>query len=262
VVRRVAKIAVAVTVAGPTFSKAIDDADVARWAHAGGVGALIRAAWTEGEAAEQGVIVSDADVREAMDGPHDGLSEQDRLYESRVQLLDSALRAPSLQAAAQSVTEAQIDAFVQQHPLTTKGERRVRMLAASNPARAKAIVRALRRGVTWDRAGERYAPRGGPGLLTYPAPPANRLQNAIFRASKNRLTRYGRHVFKVVGLTPPGPLPVKQQRATAWEILAGDAQQRAADEYKAAIAAKWRPRTACAPAIDARDFCANSPTGQ
>ena len=151
---------------------------------------------------------------------------------------------------------------MQTHPLESKGERRVRLLVARNPARAKAIERALRRGVTWDRAGRRYAPGGGPGLLTYPAPPTDRLERAIFDAAKNRLTRYGRYVFKVVRITPGGPLPAKQQRATAWEILASEAQQRAIATYEAEIKAKWRPRTTCATPATSPDFCSNSPTGQ
>jgi len=113
----VAKLAVAVTVAGPTFSTTIDDADVADWSQAGGVAHLIRAAWTEGEAAERQVTVSDEDVREAMDPPHDGLTRTQRLYEARIDLLDAALKAPISQAAAQSVTQAQIDAYVAAHPM-------------------------------------------------------------------------------------------------------------------------------------------------
>jgi hypothetical protein len=262
VLRRVAKFAVAVTVAAPSFSKAIDEQVVARWAQAGGVGYLIPAAWTEGEATERGITVSDENVREAMQSPHDGLTEADRLYESRVQLLNSELRAPIQQAAAQGVTQEQIDAYVQAHPRTSKGERRVRLLITRSPAKARAAERALRRGATWSRAAARYAPNGGPGLVTYPAPPNSRLERQIFKAPKNRLTRYGRYVFKVVEDTPPGPLPIKQQRATAWEILAGEAQQRATDEFEAAVAAKWRPRTMCGPAVTAKDFCSNSPTGQ
>jgi hypothetical protein len=262
VLRRVAKLAVAVSVAAPGFGKSIGDADIARWANAGGVGFLIRAAWTEGEGAERQVSVSDEDAREAMDEPHDGLTERDLLYEARIGLLNAALKAPMLQAAAQSVTEQQIDAYVQTHPLTTQGERRVRILYTRDAARAKAVERALRRGVTWERAAERYAPSGGPGLLTYPAPPKDRLERRIFKARPSRLTRYGRYVFKVVRDTPAGPLPIKQQRATAWEILAGDAQQAATGQYEAAMAAKWRPRTVCAPTVTAKDFCSGSPTVQ
>jgi hypothetical protein len=260
VLRRLAKFAVAVTVAAPGFSKAIDEQDVARWANAGGVGFLISAAWTEGEAQERGVVVSDAEAREAMEAPHDGLTQADRIYEARVGLLKAGLTAPISQAAAQSVTPAQIDAYAQAHPLTTPEERRVRLLIARSPAGAKAVERALRRGVTWERAGQRYAPNGGPGLLTYQAPPTDALERALFKAGKNRITRYGRYVFKVVSITPGGPVPIKQQRATAWELLASEAQTQAIAAFDARVAEKWRPSTTCAAAFRGHSECGNSPT--
>jgi hypothetical protein len=258
----VAKIAVVVSVAGPGFSREIDDRTVARWAHAGGVGYLIRAAWTEGEAAEKQLTVSDRDVEEAMQEPHDGLTEpEDLRYEARIDLLNAALKEPQLQAAAQSVTPEQIDAWLQTHPLNTLGERRFRVLKAPNRARAKAIEAALERGVTWDRAARKYAPHTGPELDTAPAPPRSGLEKAVYRAKKNRITRYGRYVFKVVGETLAGPLPREQQRATAWEILAGEAQAKAVHNLQAAIAAKWRPRTSCQNPTSAPGLCGNSPTG-
>ena len=42
------------------------------------------------------------------------------------------------------------------YQLTTTGERRVRVLIARNAPRAKAIEKALKRGVTWELAGHRY----------------------------------------------------------------------------------------------------------
>ena len=252
----------AVTVAAPGFSKAIGDDEAARWGPAGGVGFLISAAWTEGEAQERGVVVSDADARAAMADPHDGLSRQDRIYEGRINLLNAALHGPVSQAAAQGVTQAEIDAYVQTHPLSSPEERRVRLLIARNPAQARAIERALRRGVTWDVAGRRYTHNGGPGLLTYQAPATDGLERALFKAAKHRITRYGRYVFKVQAITPGGPVPIDQQRSTAWEVLAGDAQEQAIAAFDSQIAAKWRPRTTCAPpGLDAAK-CGNSPTGQ
>jgi hypothetical protein len=262
VLRRLAKFAVAVTVAAPGFSKAIGDDEAARWGPVGGVSFLISAAWAEGEAQERGVVVSDADAREAMPDPHDGLTRQDRIYEGRINLLDAALHAPVSQAAAQSVTQPQIDAYVQSHPLSSPEERRARLLIAPNPARARAIERALRRGVTWDVAGRRYTRNGGPGLLTYQAPPTDGLERALFKAAEHRVTRYGRYVFKVQTVTPGGPVPIEQQRSTAWEVLASDAQESAIAAFDAQIAAKWRPRTTCAPPeLDAAK-CGNSPTVQ
>jgi hypothetical protein len=247
-----AKLAVVATVAAPGFSKEISDSDGARWARAGGMGYLIRAAWTEGEAVERGLIP-------APSGPVGRGMEPE--YEGWIELLDAELKQPILQAAALSVTPAQIDAYVQAHPLKSPGERRVRMITARNGARAKAIEQALRRGVTWKVAARRYAPGAGARLTTFTGPPRTALGRAVERARLKTLTRHKGTVFEVVRDTPPAPLPLGQQRATAWEILAGDAQSRAIAEYEAAINAKWRPRTTCADPNQAQRLCGNSPTG-
>ncbi len=257
--RRVAKFAVVVSIAGPGFSRGIDDAEVARWAKAGGVGFLVPAAWTEGEAVERGIAVSDADVEAATASRHDGLSPQDLRYEARIGLLNAALRAPIQQAAAQSVTPAQIDEYVRENPASAPETRRIRIIAASSIHRAEQIKRAIARGLTWKAAARRFrAPDGVRVVTTDPVDGA--LYKAANDAHKGRLTRHGRDVFTVLEIRPERPLPRDQLQAHAWEVLAGDAQQRATDEYEAAIKAKWRPRTTCDDPATARDFCSNSPT--
>jgi hypothetical protein len=262
VLRRLAKFAVAVTVAAPGFSKAIDDVDVARWERAGGVGYLIGAAWTEGEAHDRGISVSDADVREAMEPPHDGLTKQDRLYEARVALLDAAIKAPIGQAAAQSVTQQQIDAYVSANPKTAPERRRVRGISAPTQKAARQIKAALERGLTWRAAARRFKAPGVSVVYADRGVVAEPLNSAIYRARKNEVTRSGRAVFAVIEIRPERPLPIEQQKAQAWELLASQAQERALAEYAAAIKAKWRPATTCAPAVSAADFCSNSPTVQ
>jgi hypothetical protein len=260
VLRRVAKFAVVVSIAAPGFSKGIEDSTVARWADAGGVGFLIRGAWTEGEAAERGIAVSDADVEGATPPRHDGLTHQDVTYEARIALLNAALRAPIQQAAAQSVTPAQIDEYVRENPASAPETRRIRIIAASSDHRAVQIKRAIARGLTWKAAARRFkAPDGVRVVTTDPLDGA--LYAAANAARKGRLIRHGRAVFTVLEIHPERPLPRDQQEAHAWEVLAGDAQQRATTEYEAAIAAKWRPRTTCADPAATKDFCSNSPTG-
>src|SRR6476469_8872913 len=101
-----ATLAIAVTIAAPGFSRAIGDQDVARWSRDGdGLGFLIEAAWTEGEAQERGIAVTGAEAREAVDEqPHDGLTRGDLVYASRVRLLEARIRDQLAQPAAQSVT--------------------------------------------------------------------------------------------------------------------------------------------------------------
>ena len=52
-------------------------------------------------------------------------------------------------------------------------------------------------------------------------------------------------------------MPRAQQEALAWETLAGEAQQRALDEFNAQFTAKWRQRTVCAPEYAAHADCGN-----
>ena len=75
------------------------------------------------------------------------------------------------------------------------------------------------------------------------------LERAVFNAPRNTLTRYGATVFKVTAITPGGPTPLKQQRATAWEILSSEAQRSAISAFEAEFRSRWRPRTTCAPAV-------------
>jgi hypothetical protein len=264
VLRRLAKFAVAVTVAAPGFSKAIDEADVARWERAGGVSFLISAAWTEGEAQERGVVVSDAEAREAMQPPHDGLTRADRLYEARIDLLKAGLHAPVSQAAAQSVTQAQIDAYVAAHQKFKPQERAVYLMRLKDRKTAEEALRALNRGVTLERAARRYADHKTALLSVSPGEldETGHLDRAVFRAPTGKYLRYGIHVFRVRSIAAPTPLPLEQQNASAWEVLASEAQEQAISAFDAQIAAKWRPSTTCAPAFRTHPECGTSPTVQ
>jgi len=260
-----AKFAIAATIAAPGFSRSIGDQDVAHWSRAGdGLGFLIQAAWTEGEAQERGIAVTDSEAREAVDeAPHNGLTRSDLVYASRVRLLEARIRDQIAQPAAQSVTPEQIDAYVQEHPRTEPERRRLRLFVASDRAEARAAQRALRRGRTWRSAARRYATEGDgaartiePGLL------ADRVEKAVFRAPRNALTRYGTAVFKVTAIIPGGPTPLAQQRATAWEVLSSAAQARAIDLFELDFRARWRLRTTCAPEYATHLDCSGSPNGR
>ena len=70
-------------------------------------------------------------------------------------------------------------------------------------------------------------------------------------------------MFKVIEILPERPMPIEQQQAQAWEILASEAQQQRARRLRGALKAKWRPAhdLRAAPPT-APDFCSNSPTVQ
>lgn len=261
-----AKLAVAVTIAAPGWSKAIEDADVARLRQALGgetkaLGYLIEAAWTEGEANERGIVVTDADAREAVDErPHDGLRRADLVYQARVALLTGRIRDQISQPAALSVTAEQIEAYVQAHPRVEPERRAVRLVSAPSRAKARAALRALEGKLTWRSAARRYSSEGSGAPRTIePGVLPDRVEHAVFNAAEGKLTRYGTTVFKVTQITPGGPTPLKQQRATAWEILSSEAQRNAIAAFEAEFRSKWRLRTTCAPAFATHADCPNPP---
>jgi foldase protein PrsA len=266
-VRRLAKLAVAVTIAAPGFSQTISDADISHWQRAAGdrtqaLNFLIGAAWIRGEATQRGIAVSDAEAREAIDEkPHDGLTRADLAYQARITLLDARIRDQIAQPAAQSVTPQQIEAYVQAHPRTQPEQRTTRLVLAPSRAKAKAALRAIRNKLTWRSAARRYESEGNgapetiePGMLPL------RVERAVFNASENETTRYGTYVFKVTAITPTRPLPLEQQRATAWEILSSDAQNRAITAFTSEFRSRWRLRTTCAPPYATHPNCSNPPT--
>jgi foldase protein PrsA len=268
-VRRLAKLAVAVTIAAPGYSQTISDADITHWQRAAGdqtqaLNFLIRAAWTQGEATERGIAVSDAEAREAIDEkPHDGLTRGDLAYQARITLLDARIRDQIAQPAAQSVTPAQIEAYVQANPRIQPERRTTRLVITSSRTKAKAALKALENKLTWRTTANRYASEGSgaprtiePGMLPL------KVERAVFNAPKHTLTRYGTYVFKVTAITPTGPLPLAQQRATAWELLSSQAQNRAITGFTAEFRSRWRVRTTCAPPYATHADCSNPPTGE
>lgn len=265
--RRLAKVAVAVAVAAPGYSQTISDADITHWQRAAGdrtqaLNFLIGAAWSQGEATERGIAVSDGEAREAIDEkPHDGLTRSDLVYQARISLLDARIRDQIAQPAAQSVTPEQIEAYVRANPRSQPEQRTIRLVVASSRAKAKAALRAIRNKLTWRSAARRYDSEGNgapqtiePGMLPL------RVERAVFNAPVNKTTRYGTSVFKVTAITPSGPLPLEQQRATAWEILSSEAQKRAITAFTSEFRSRWRIRTACAPPYATHADCSNPPT--
>jgi parvulin-like peptidyl-prolyl isomerase len=263
-----AKLAVAVTIAAPGWSTAINDQDVAHWQRAAGGEAkaltfLIEAAWSEGEAWERGIAVSDSEAREAVDEkPRDGLKRSDLVYKARVGLLATRIRDQIAQPAAEGVTPEQIDAYVQTHPRREPERRATRLVIAPSRSKAKAAQRALDHKLTWRSAARRYGANAGSGAprTIEPGVLPKKVEHAVFKAPRKALIRYGTYVFKVTQIIPGGPTPLDQQRATAWEILSSEAQATAITNFKAEFRFRWRLRTTCAAAYESHPDCSNPPT--
>jgi hypothetical protein len=224
------------TISGPTWSTTITDEDVERR----DLQELIRAAWTEGEAAERGITAE-------VDEP-----------EERIALLQARLQDPVKQQAAQSVTPGDVEAYVAAHPRLEPEERRTRALTTRSRADARRALRALGKGLTWSSAAKRYGRLRTRTIVNRQR--QSGFEQRVFKTNRATTTRYGTTVFRITRITPQRPAPRAVQRAQAWEILASEAQRRAVTAFEAELRAKWLPRTLCAPAVQAHPDCGNPPT--
>ena len=257
-------------VTSPAYSSTISQAALTHWtSFAGGpAGAaregqalelLLKAAWTDGEAGERKITVTAAEVREQAE-PDPGRTRADELFLARAELLSARIRDQITQPAAQSVTPAQIEAYVAANPRLDPEERRVRVVETPSRARAKRAQKAIARGLTWRTAAKRYGSGGQRTIVN--SSEADRFERAVLRAEPGDTTRYGTSVFKITKITPPRPAPADVQRAQAWEILSSEAQQRALTAFDQAFKQKWAARTTCAPRFTALQSCGNPPTGE
>jgi hypothetical protein len=271
VVALMATLAAAVTVTAPDRTTVIERSELTRWTKASerqsaALDVLIRSAWFEGEARELGLVVTAKQVRDRLRAEVDetprNLTRQDLVTYMRGQLAAEAIRERIGTAAAQSVTPAQIDAYVQAHPRTEPEQRTVRLVQATSERNARRAAAALKRGATWRFIARRYSdgePTGRRRDVTRDMLPT-RVGQAAFEAKQGRLLRVGRYVVKVVAIEPEHPTPLKTQQAAAWEILASEAQQNALTADETALITKWRPRTICAPDLAAHRDCGTTGT--
>ena len=153
--------------------------------------------------------------------------------------LTAEIHAQITEPAAKSVTPDQVKALRGREPADHARTGTVRFVETKNRRAATAVLNKLRRGATWSALGGTKE--------TFDKADETKTGRAVFRAKLNQTTRYGRVVFRVIKVIPEKPVPRAQQEALAWEMLAGEAQQRALDEFKAQFTAKWRQRTVCAP---------------
>ncbi|MBE2317495.1 peptidyl-prolyl cis-trans isomerase [Solirubrobacter sp. CPCC 204708] len=225
-------LAVAVTVAGPGYSETIEEREIA----GNRLATLIERHWVEGEARERGIVETETDP------------------DLRHELLQAAINAQIAEPAAKSVTPEQVKAYVDANPQSSPERRTVRYLATNNRRAARAALTKLRRGASFSSLGGE--------VREFDRTDTHAVGRAIFRARPNRLTRYGRAVFKVIRHAPARPLPRAQQEATAWERLATEAQERALADFRVQFTAKWRERTTCAPGYVSVEHCGTPPSGQ
>ncbi len=249
------------TISTPTWSTTVNDADVQNWDGYTGdaLQMLIQAAWTEGEAAERGITVSQAEIDEEAEVDL-GLSRAKREFLGRINLLEARIEDPTKQQAAQSVRPDQVEAYVAANPRLDPEERQVKVLTTRSRAHAKQALKAISNGLTWASAAKRYGRVRNRTIVR--TQPLDGFEQRVLNTKKAKTTRFGSSLFRVTKITPRRPSPPEVQRAQGWEILSSEAQRQAVETLKAELRVKWLPRTICAPSVQTHPDCGNPPSGE
>jgi foldase protein PrsA len=229
--------------------------------------------WIEGEAKEQGIKVSDAEVKKSFDQQkkqsfpkegdyqkflkQNGQSEQDILERVKLDLLSNKIRDKIIKGKDQ-VTDAQIKDFYDKNKdRFAQPERRdLRIVLTKAEAKANAAKAALENGQPWKTVAKKYsidqASKSQGGKLPAQAEGTleKALDQAVFSAKKGQIkgpvkTQFGWYVFDVEKVTKASQQSLEQAKGTIRQTLASQNQQKALDKFVTDFQKKWKERTDC-----------------
>jgi foldase protein PrsA len=247
---------------------------------------LISSAWIEGESADRGVKISDADVKKDFDKqrlqsfPKDsdyaaflkssGYVQEDLLYRIKIQDLSQKLRTQILKGT-DKVTDAQIASYYNKNKIrfAVPEKRDLRIVLTKTSAQADKAKAALDGGQSFKTVAAKYSidqgTRDNGGLLA--AIPKGQqekaLDDATFKAAKNKIegpvkTQFGYYVFEVTKITPGTQQSLAQAKASIKQLLISQQQGNKLSAFVKDFQKKWKDRTECQKGFQTTD-CANPP---
>jgi foldase protein PrsA len=247
---------------------------------------LIGFKWIEGEAALQGITVTDAEVDRSFEEqkrqsfPKDadfqkflkqsGQTREDILERVRLDLLSSKIRDKAVAGKDQVSDEAIAQFYADNESRFAEPEKRwLRVVLTKHAADAKRARAALERGTSWKAVARRYSidstsKRSGGKLPAVAKGTLDRkLDKAVFSAAEHRLvgpirTQYGYYVFRVTRVRPARQPPLAEVKETIRQTLVSRAQQAALDAFVQDFTARWRAKTECAEGFRTT-VCRNGP---
>lgn len=244
---------------------------------------LTSARWVEGEAAEQGIKASDADVSRELEavkmraGPQfpkllaqAGLTVADLRAEIRTGILSSRLADRA--TAAVKATPAEVRAYYQSHrdQFGRPATRDLRVLMTTSSAQAAKAKRAISHGTSFAAAVRRYSANaqskrtGGrvAGLTRQQLPP--QLAGPVFSARKGQVVGpiqgpSGYFLVQVTRVRPGSHLPFAKVEGKVRMALLAQRRQSALSDFRRRVGDKWRARTTCRKGYMPAGVCRNGP---
>jgi len=242
--------------------------------------------WIEGEAEEQGVKVTDAEVKKSFDQqkkqsfPKEadyekflkdyGQTEQDVMQRVRLDLLSNKIRDKIIKGK-DKVTDAQIQDFYDKNKERfAQPERRdLRIVLTKGEAKAEQAKAALDGGESWKAVAKQHsideASKSQAGKLPAQAEGTleKALDEAVFKAERGAIngpvkTQFGFYVFEVEKIQKASQQTLEQAKETIRQTLQSQNQQKALDKFVADFQKKWKERTECRDGYVTQQ-CKNAP---
>jgi foldase protein PrsA len=247
---------------------------------------LIQSEWVQQEAAEQGVEVSDKEVKRSFEQqkkqafPTDkayqqflktsGMTEEDILFRVKLDQLQQKL-TQKVTKDAQKVTNADVEQYYNKNKERfAQPERRdLLVVLTKTEARAQQAKNALDDGESWRSVVRQYSideaskAQGGKLPAVAEGQQERALDEAVFAARKGQIegpvkTQFGWYVFEVDKVTPASQQTLEQSRETIRNLLRSQGQQKALDDFIKDFRENYKEETKCADDYRVAE-CENAP---
>jgi foldase protein PrsA len=247
---------------------------------------LISAQWLVGEADDQGVKITDAEVDKQFETtkkqsfPKDadfqkflkssGMELADLKFRVRVQALSDKLRT-KVTKGKDTVSDAQIKTYYDKNKQRfAQPERRdLKIVLTKTKAKADQALAQLKGGKSFKSVAKKFSidqaskNQGGSLLAVAKGQQEKALDEAVFKAPKGKLegpikTQFGYYVFKVSKVTAATQQTLTQATPTIKQLLQSQNQQKSLDSFVKDFQKKWKGKTNCRHGYITQD-CKNAP---
>jgi foldase protein PrsA len=247
---------------------------------------LISFQWIQGEAEEQGIKVTDAEVKKQFETQKkasfpkeadyqkflkdSGQSQEDIMLRVKLDVLSNKIREKVTKGKDQ-VSDAAIQKYYNDNKsrFARPEQRDLLVVLTKTQAKANEAKSALEDGDKWAAVAKEYSidqaskAQGGKLAAVSKGQQEKALDDAVFAAKKNVLTgpvktQFGYYVFRVTKVTPASQQTLEQAKATIKQLLASQQQQKALDTFVKDFTKRWKEKTECSEGYKTTD-CKNGP---
>jgi foldase protein PrsA len=250
------------------------------------LGLLISFEWIKREAQEQGVSVTDAEVKKSFEEQkkqsfpkeadyqkfleNSGQTEADVMMRVRLDALSNKIR-DKVTKGKDKVTDQQVEDYYKKNKAQfAQPERRdLSIVLTKTEGKAKQAKTALTDGQPFKTVAKKFSiddaskAQGGKLPAVAKGQQEKAFDTAIFNAKKGKITgpvktQFGWYVFKVDKVNKASQQSLEDAKTTIKQVLASQNQQKALDAFVKDFRKRWKEKTDCREGYRTQD-CKNAP---